>query len=295
MSTNTTNFDLIKPELSDPADITKLNSNLDVIDQQLAIANKTFDAYLQDHTYEVTVPGVEKLEMGLKFTIVADQPTFEGDTSSYYLNVNGLGAKELVISTDGASIATEVVRRDNVWLQTDYPVEVRYDGYRWVIDMKVARADHLEGVVPFKNGGTGGSKVFEVKENLSFLSVKEYTLNGSFKERTSFDSSLINIPIVLPTDKSRSDIFMFRVDGVSNVSPYTKFNMWGCTVSSESKIEARTWRGDSQMVYGYLALYGNGENDVSVNINGYDLDSKTQVRIYENDGFRITRVVLYFK
>lgn len=35
MSTTTTNFGLIKPELSDPADITALNANWDKIDEKL--------------------------------------------------------------------------------------------------------------------------------------------------------------------------------------------------------------------------------------------------------------------
>ena len=35
MSTKTTNFELIKPELTDPADITAFNGNWDKIDEQL--------------------------------------------------------------------------------------------------------------------------------------------------------------------------------------------------------------------------------------------------------------------
>ena len=38
MSTTTTNFGLIKPELSDPADITALNENWDKIDENLKAA-----------------------------------------------------------------------------------------------------------------------------------------------------------------------------------------------------------------------------------------------------------------
>lgn len=70
MSTTTTNLGLFKPELSDPADITKMNPNWDLIDTEL---KKT-----QDHSsdtsnpHEVTADQVGALSL--------DGGTLKGDT-----------------------------------------------------------------------------------------------------------------------------------------------------------------------------------------------------------------------
>jgi hypothetical protein len=64
MSTTTTNYKLFKPELSDPADITKMNPNWDTIDAELdrlnllGDNNKILPQYLPDGSisFEMVVP-----------------------------------------------------------------------------------------------------------------------------------------------------------------------------------------------------------------------------------------------
>lgn len=64
MSTTTTNYQLFKPELSDPADITKMNPNWDTIDEELnrlnllGDDNKILPEYLPSgaSSFEVVVP-----------------------------------------------------------------------------------------------------------------------------------------------------------------------------------------------------------------------------------------------
>lgn len=56
MSTKTTNYGLIKPELSDLADITAFNNNWDEIDKQLKNVNQTISVQPnQTNYYEATI------------------------------------------------------------------------------------------------------------------------------------------------------------------------------------------------------------------------------------------------
>ena len=94
MSTNTANIGLVKPELTDPADITALNSNWDKIDNELnKMKGWTVEATSTDGVnYIVTVEGVTELYTGLTLLVI---PNMNCTNQAMSLNVNNLGAKPI--------------------------------------------------------------------------------------------------------------------------------------------------------------------------------------------------------
>lgn len=160
MSTTTQNLGLYKPELSDIADITKLNENWDKIDEKLVESQRASEVFTAVGThnqytgskYAVTVPGLTELYPGLKLTIIPDSTSV---INYCKLNVNDLGEYYLVqpISSDTASAK---YGSGAEWIQANYPIDVMFDGKMWrVLNITVPDATKMVGVVPIKNGGTG--------------------------------------------------------------------------------------------------------------------------------------------
>jgi archaellum component FlaC len=97
MSTLTTNYNLIKPDLTDPADITAMNANWDKIDNQLkslsddnasnntALSNldKKVDSQKTELTNKVTSE-VSKLQT--KITYGVDEPS-GGNSGDVYIQI----------------------------------------------------------------------------------------------------------------------------------------------------------------------------------------------------------------
>lgn len=106
MSTKTTNFNLIKPELTDAADITNFNNNWDVIDQQL----KSQDSNLSTHSTNVNNPhGVTKAQVGLD---QVDNTPDLGKPVSYAQNIAIEDAKKA--GTDAQSnLNTHITNKSN--------------------------------------------------------------------------------------------------------------------------------------------------------------------------------------
>lgn len=63
MSTTTTNFGLVKPELTDPADITQTNENWDKIDAELLKNDKIFIAEFPQNGYDEIVEAANSGKM----------------------------------------------------------------------------------------------------------------------------------------------------------------------------------------------------------------------------------------
>jgi hypothetical protein len=159
MSTKTKNYDLYKPELSDPADVTKMNVNWDRIDEELARSGTKIVSVTSNDgiTYTGELMGVSELYSGLKIVII---PNRTSSTTDVKLNLNGLGDVNVIMPVDGVSTS----KMDNAavlptWLGEFKPVEIMYDGTVWKTDIKAPSADSLTGTVPPKNGGHGLNKV----------------------------------------------------------------------------------------------------------------------------------------
>ena len=167
MATTTSNYNLIKPALTDVADITAFNSNWDTIDTNLKKASEsggtpTVTATSSDGvTYTATASNITELTNGLTITII---PNMASASTSITLNVNGLGAKSIVIplsTNTGASVAP----KDTTFIVANRPLTLQYDslystygGWRTLGKQKTSASD-LYGVTPVPSGGTGKESV----------------------------------------------------------------------------------------------------------------------------------------
>ena len=166
MSTITSNYGLIKPELSDTADITAYNSNWDKIDTELNnLKPKAVEAVSEDGVnYYATMDGITELYNGLEINIV---PNITNTSTAPKLNLNGLGAKtiKLPLSTTTSSTVTAPAS----FFVGSRPVKLMYDskGSIWkTVDKQKTSASDLYGSVPIENGGHGGTTPQEARTNL---------------------------------------------------------------------------------------------------------------------------------
>lgn len=167
MATTTSNYNLIKPALTDVADITAFNSNWDTIDTNLKKASEsggtpTVTATSTDGVaYTATASNITELTNGLTITII---PNRDSASTSITLNVNGLGAKSIVIPLS-MNTGTSVAPKDTTFIVANRPLTLQYDsrystygGWRTLGKQKTSASD-LYGTVPVASGGTGKDSV----------------------------------------------------------------------------------------------------------------------------------------
>ena len=167
MATTTSNYNLIKPALTDVADITAFNSNWDTIDTNLKKASEsggtpTVTATSTDGiAYTATANNITELTNGLTITII---PNRDSASTSITLNVNGLGAKSIVIPLS-TNTGASVTPKDSTFIVANRPLTLQYDsrystygGWRTLGKQKTS-ADDLYGVAPVQSGGTGRDAV----------------------------------------------------------------------------------------------------------------------------------------
>lgn len=148
--------------------------------------------------YTATVDGVTSLYNGLTITIL---PSMQSTSRTPTLNVNGLGAKRMVMPINGANTSgttqPPVVYNDETtedelnskiavaskWLSANKPVTVRYDGTYWETDIHAQSASNLYGSVPIESGGTGADNAAEACANLSALQYVAQTLTNDQKNQ----------------------------------------------------------------------------------------------------------------
>ena len=101
MSTTTTNFGFTKPDLTDPADIAVLNTNLDLIDTQIKTAS--------DSGGDIVV--------GDDGSVVDSNPeTFDGHTSGEFVLKSGATMNGSLVAQNNSNYAMFQVR--NIYLST---------------------------------------------------------------------------------------------------------------------------------------------------------------------------------
>ena len=131
--------------------------------------------------YTATVDGITSLYTGLTITII---PNLQSTSRTPTLNVNGLGAKRMVMPINGSNTSSTtqppVVYNDDTtedelnskiavaskWLTANKPVTVRYDGTYWKTDIVAQSATCLYGTVPIESGGTGANNAADARSNL---------------------------------------------------------------------------------------------------------------------------------
>lgn len=176
MSITTANFKFIKPELSDPADITELNANWDKIDEELANAGTVVvEAISTDGvSYTATVPFLTELSNGLEITII---PNMTSTSINPTLNVNGLGAKNIRLPL-GVNTSATVAANLPTFLGKGKPVKLLFDatylnniGMWKTISTYRTSATDLYGITPVANGGTGADTPEVARKNLGAIAV----------------------------------------------------------------------------------------------------------------------------
>lgn len=183
MSTNTEHFNLIKPDMSDPADITALNGNWDTIDSklqehegalgeyktELGGLQDTLDAVDQtyiveatsysDNTYVATNEKITTLKTGLTISFI---PNTNSTTASVSLKLNNFEAMRIYQSLTSATASNSPAQNSN-WLSAGKPILLTYvksgsSGMWKTVGMRTT-ADDLYGTLPISKGGTGSTTV----------------------------------------------------------------------------------------------------------------------------------------
>lgn len=195
MSTTTANYQLHKPELSDPADITAINPNWDKIDEELHNLNsKVVTATSTDGvSYSATVPGVTELYTGLEITII---PNMTSASKTVTLDVNVLGAKNIRLPLSFNTTAVTTPTLEN-WLSANKPIKLMYDGTQWKSYIQRTSANTLYGSVPIENGGTGADNRDAARTNLGISSVRVDQTISSWSKTMTFTNSAITETCVI--------------------------------------------------------------------------------------------------
>lgn len=216
MSTLTNIFKLIKPSLTDAADITATNSNLDIIENQLIIANKPIPISSTDGIfYSGTISGLTELYAGLTITVI---PNKTSTSTTIKLNINSLGDVDIRQSVIyNTSIVIPPVSTS--WFVQNKPVSLMYDGERWKTIAPRTNANDMYGTVEVENGGTGGKTPIAAKTNLCVAAVGKSTNSSiSLPDGTITTIPLNDWDINITNDTGTS--FTFSSDG-GIICPYT--------------------------------------------------------------------------
>lgn len=164
MSTSTSNYGLVKPALTDAADITALNKNWDKIDEQLK--DNTVNITSTDGvTYTGTLDKITALYSGLEITIIPDKTS---TSTSVKLNLNGLGVKNV---KQGVTYVTAVALPpvNSSWLAANRPLKIIYDGTQWKTVSTRANANDFYGTLTPDHGGTGVQSLDELKNVMGVM------------------------------------------------------------------------------------------------------------------------------
>ena len=120
-------------------------------------------------TYTATVDGMDSLVVGKEIMII---PNHDSASLSPTLNVNGLGAKQLKCPLINNNVST-TTPSSTVWMYSDYPVKVRWNGKFWITDLYQIPSSSLYGVVSIAKGGTGAATAESARTKLDVYSKAE--------------------------------------------------------------------------------------------------------------------------
>lgn len=140
--------------------------------------------------FNATVEGITDLSIGLALTIL---PTTNSRYDNAYLNVNGLGAKEIRRRISGSTAL-----RQSIGLVGVVPVAVTYDGTYWLIDNIKPSANDLYGKTPIESGGTGADTLEKAQKNLQIHPAIESTdYPGCYYRTVGDEREWVNPPMVV--------------------------------------------------------------------------------------------------
>jgi hypothetical protein len=212
MSTNTSNFNLIKPELTDPADITSINPNWDIIDESLQ-ARLPLDGSVPMSGGSISLRnGIGKLTVGDTFTQLESYKSEVGDTGNRRVlalnNGNDIkNALQIADWTDGTSAYYKIYHQGNKPSPTDIgaATTASYTGtltangwsssapYTQTISVSGILATDTPFVDVYLESASDGASIIEAWAVVSRVS----TANNSVTAYCYEEKPTINIPIIL--------------------------------------------------------------------------------------------------
>ena len=249
----------------------------------LAVASSTDGV-----VYTATIDGITSLYTGLTITII---PNLQSTSRTPTLNVNGLGAKRMVMPINGSNTSSTtqppVVYNDDTtedelngkiavaskWLTANKPVTVRYDGTYWETDLVAQSASCLYGTVPIESGGTGANNAAAARANLGAASVSD--LNNAMAECvksvngvTPDDSGNVTvqvqaeqIPIVDSIDEMTDTSKRYVLKSTGTIHQY-KESTYEETITITDEIDDTTYYDGSRLSSSATNLTDGISNDV---------------------------------
>jgi len=162
MSTTTTYTGLVKPELTDPADITALNPNWDKIDEQLGNINiPVVQGVSVDGVLYVADTQLNDLKAGTSMMFIP-QKTSTSVTVSIKMGTN---TSNLYQSSSYAT-STNLTPENRGWLIAYKPILLVYNGQYWKTVGTRASASDFYGILAPEKGGTGVNNLNSLKTKL---------------------------------------------------------------------------------------------------------------------------------
>lgn len=244
-------------------------------------------------SYTATVPGLTELYAGLTLTIIPDKAS---TVITPTLNVNGLGAKIIIMPVCGVNTAvTTNAAKLTAWLSAGAPVVVKYDGTRYKSEIQAASAQYLYGVASVTSGGTGADNAADARVNLGIE-----TSGGTVTSQNADYAEIEEWADGNAGDEDRIGYFV-AVDtssaGTTIVKATSTADVRGVTVSApafsgncaSSKYDAET--GELLKQYDYVAVMGlvSVIDNGTCTINGRCMpsDDGTAVPSSNNLGYQV--------
>lgn len=265
MSTTTTNYELVKPELSDVADITQMNPNWDKLDQTL----KTLSTNTDNHASNKSNPhGVTKAQVGLGN---ADN-TKDSDKSVKYAGTAGkLGSTSTTTSQGSAT--------KPVYFKDGVPVEITHEVNATV----PSNAKFTDTTYGTGNTTTSGL-------------TKLYTSTGSNTDGTITQAKLTS----LLNEKSDGE-HTHNYAGSSSAGGAATTAL-ACTGNSATATKATNDSEGHKISEYYLprsggqmsgGIYSNSNNEYMIVCGGEDVNSGGYIRLHsKDDAENLGRVVI---
>lgn len=272
MSTRTTNLGLIKPELSDVANITDFNQNWDILDEEvskgsgLPVTAESIDGV----NYTATVENVTTLYNGLTITVI---PNMTSTSTTIKLNLNGLGAKNVRMTLPFSSGNSGALPTITGWFSADAPMTLRYHEKMdtWKSDLQRQSAQSLYGSVPVQNGGlaidsnsTEEDKA-EALANLQAIGMNNYTkvtatFNGLGWNSQSDGTYLQTVTVTGVTANSN----VLVAPQTEYIDTYTCMGCKAISVGTNSITFSCVKPQDINMVINVMILNTNGSTSGSI-------------------------------